>query len=110
MWVLKLFSNSLLDEANHYIGFANMSKRIFSSRAERLVSLAIENKSKSWGNYNPSEVEMKTNNGNKDSTGDNVSVQLLTSVRKILHAYAEVPTLAATDVTNNDDVSDILRL
>ena len=73
-----------------------------------MVSLAIENKSKSRGNYNPSEVEMKTNNGNKDSTGDNVSVQLLTSVRKILHAYAEVPTLAATDVTNND-VSDILK-
>ena len=43
----------------HYIGFANMSKRIFSSRAERLVSLAIENKSKSWGNYNPSENENK---------------------------------------------------
>ena len=104
MWVLMLFSNSLLDEANHSIGFANMSKRIFSSRAERLVSLAIENKSKSWGNYNSSEVEMKTNNGNKDSTGDNVSVQLLTSVRKILHEYA------ATDVTNNDDVSDILRV
>ena len=52
---------------------------------------------------------MKTNNGNKDSTGDNVSVQLLTSVDQILHAYAEVPTLAATDVTNNDDVSDILK-
>ena len=52
---------------------------------------------------------MKTNNGNKDSTGDNVSVQLLTSVSQILHAYAEVPILAATDVTNNDDVSDILK-
>ena len=52
---------------------------------------------------------MKTNNGNKDSTGDNVSVQLLTSVSQILHAYAEVPTFAATDVTNNDDVSDILK-
>ena len=86
-----------------------MSKRIFSSRAERLVSLAIENKSKSWGNYNPSEVEIKTNNGNKDSMGDNVSVQLLTSVIQILHACAEVPTLAVTDVTNNDDVSGILK-
>ena len=78
-----------------------MSK-IYASRGERLLSLALERKStNSWGKY-------KSEGKRKDYVGKDDSAQQL-SVTEILHTYPVDSTLTSKEDSNNISDFDIFE-